>query len=56
MMHSLPEKDFRDKRGFTDMVRELRLRAEYIFLTNLRRDFYSSFDPGWMRFVEAMDE
>lgn len=58
MMHSLPQEEFgeKKKKRLVELIRELRRRVGYIFLTNLDRDFYSSFDPRWMRFVEVMDE
>ncbi|KAI9794227.1 MAG: hypothetical protein M1816_006153 [Peltula sp. TS41687] len=55
MVHSLPEKEIRDQTKFTAMVRDIVLRAKYIFLTSARVEFYTKFDPAWTRFVEAMD-
>ncbi|KAF1992691.1 hypothetical protein P154DRAFT_625923 [Amniculicola lignicola CBS 123094] len=50
MVHSAPETRIKD------ITCELRRRAEYLFVTSLRQDFYESFGPSWQNFVNAMAE
>jgi hypothetical protein len=38
------------------LVRELRQRGAYLFVTDLVDDFYESFGPSWDDFVAAFDE
>ena len=38
------------------LVRELRIRGTYIFVTDLIDHFYESFGPSWNIFLDAMDE
>ena len=37
------------------LVRELRCRGAYLFVTDLVDGFYESFGSGWGDFVEAME-
>jgi hypothetical protein len=50
MLHSVPEEKVRD------LTTALRDRAEYLFLTSAKANFYESFhDSSWKDFVAAMD-
>lgn len=48
IMHSVPVPEVRR------VVHELRVRAAYLFVTDLRRNYYNSFGSSWKNFVEAM--
>lgn len=48
IMHSTPANQVRQ------MVHELRHRAQYVFVTELRRNYYESFGQTWNEFVKAM--
>ncbi|KAF2645200.1 hypothetical protein P280DRAFT_545224 [Massarina eburnea CBS 473.64] len=48
MIHSTPEGNVED------LVRTIRERAAYIFVTDLEMDYYHSFGSSWDRFVLAM--
>ena len=47
-VHSVPEEKL------IKTVSELRHRAQYLFVTDLRRDYYNKFGPRWAEFVDAM--
>jgi len=48
MVHSVPREEVKE------VVRELRLRGNYLFVTDLREDYYCHFGPSWSDFVLAM--
>ncbi|KAG9234923.1 Spherulation-specific family 4 [Amylocarpus encephaloides] len=48
MVHSVP------RHQVVDLVRELRPRGKYIFVTDLHEDYYCHFGPSWGDFVDAM--
>jgi hypothetical protein len=48
MAHSVPEEDIET------FVYELRGRAKYLFVTDLKTDYYHSFGKSWNRFVAAL--
>ena len=56
MMHSLPEAESFGRKELRGVVKELRKRAEYVFLTELDVDYYSSFGSRWQEFIQAMDD
>lgn len=37
-----------------NLVNELRLRAEYLFVTDLQDQYYESFGAGWKTFIDAV--
>ncbi|OQO00890.1 hypothetical protein B0A48_13577 [Cryoendolithus antarcticus] len=50
ILHSVPKEKIRH------VVKELRFRAEYLFVTSLKSHFYESFGESWPAFIEAMVE
>lgn len=48
IVHSVPQ----DR--LAKLVHELRHRAQYLFLTDARYDYYERFGSGWGEFVRAM--
>lgn len=44
------------KEEIRGLVRELRRRAGYIFITERTEKFYEGFGQGWVGFVESMAE
>lgn len=50
MVHSVPAGQV------FELTRELRGRAEYVFVTDLAKDYYQSFGHSWNEFVTAMAE
>lgn len=48
MVHSVPEEEIEV------LVLELRERAAFLFVTDLKAQFYESFGPAWKKFVAAM--
>ncbi|OQO03201.1 hypothetical protein B0A48_11456 [Cryoendolithus antarcticus] len=50
ILHSVPKDKIRH------VVKELRFRAEYLFVTSLKSHFYESFGESWPAFIEAMVE
>jgi hypothetical protein len=50
MLHSVPEEKVR---GLTVALRD---RAQYLFVTSAKENFYGRFyDPSWQNFVAAME-
>ncbi|TKA72815.1 hypothetical protein B0A49_05479 [Cryomyces minteri] len=48
ILHSVPAKEVKQ------IVHELRHRAEFLFVTDLRERYYERFGPTWDDFIEAM--
>jgi hypothetical protein len=48
MVHSVPIEKVRQ------LTRDLRERAKYVFVTDLKYDYYQSFGHSWNEFVTAM--
>ena len=48
MMHAVPEK------GIEKFVYELRGRAKYLFVTDLKVDYYHSLGKSWDHFIAAL--
>lgn len=56
MMHSLPKDETLGRDELKGLVRELRRRAEHVFVTELDVDYYSRFGARWKEFINAMDD
>lgn len=52
LMHSVPD----SIRGshLRSLVKDLRQVADEIFITHLDKDYYASFGPGWIEFINLM--
>jgi len=50
ILHSVPREQVKA------LVRELRPRAEYIFITDRRSKYYEGFGDSWNDFIRAMVE
>jgi hypothetical protein len=48
MVHSVPVENMQN------LVHELRHRGEYLFVTDLSKDYYCKFGPSWKQFIGAM--
>lgn len=48
MVHSVPVEEI------PPLVEELRHRGAYLFVTDLREDYYCHFGESWGNFVKAM--
>lgn len=50
ILHSVPRDQIKP------LIRELRPRAEYIFVTDRRNKYYEGFGESWSDFIRAMGE
>jgi hypothetical protein len=48
IVHSVPRNEMKN------LVAQLRRRGQHVFVTDLCKDFYCHFGPGWEDFVEMM--
>jgi hypothetical protein len=48
IVHSTPTEEI------GNLVKKLRLRAEYLFVTDLQDNYYESFGAGWTTFIDAV--
>jgi hypothetical protein len=48
IVHSTPIEEI------ANLVNQLRLRAEYLFVTDLQDKYYESFGAGWTTFIDAV--
>lgn len=54
VLHSIPGDEAES--GFKGLIKKLSHQAEYLFLTDLDKDYYSSFGSSWSKFIDAMPE